>query len=43
MIAYCAAVSLLILISIRVFFRKNRALLQKFASQRTECACLTLR
>lgn len=43
MIAYCAAVSLLILISIRGFFRKNRALLQKFASRRAECACLTLR
>lgn len=43
MIAYYAALSLLILISIRGFFRRNRALLQKFTSQRAECACLTLR
>lgn len=43
MFAYYAAVSLLILISIRGFFRRNRALLQKFTSQRAECACLTPR
>lgn len=43
MIAYCAAILLLILISIRGFFRKNHALLQKFASRRAECVCLTLR
>ena len=43
MIAYYAAVSLLVLISIRGFFRRNRALLQKFASRRAECVCLTLR